>query len=149
MSYRVEYNGGDIEVTTLDAALDNAKNAIAADVGPISGWTVEHDETINDWFVQGVRDGSPVGPTAVISGPEEMIAATAAPQSDTGSDGWVERVSFTGTTAAEAFATATTWLSSRASVVTVSDVSWRTAPGGYRLRLYVTAGRSTVDASPR
>jgi hypothetical protein len=70
MTYRVEYNGEDIEVTTLDAALDSAKNAIAADVGPISGWTVEHDDAINDWFVQGVLDGTPIGPTAVVSGPE-------------------------------------------------------------------------------
>ena len=70
MTYRVEYNGEDIEVTTLDAALDSAKNAIAADVGRISGWTVEHDDAINDWFVQGVLEGTPIGPTAVVSGPE-------------------------------------------------------------------------------
>jgi hypothetical protein len=57
MTYRVEYNGEDIEVTTLDAALDSAKNAIAADVGPISGWTVEHDDAINDWFVQACWTG--------------------------------------------------------------------------------------------
>src|SRR6185295_18271969 len=70
MTYRVEYNGEDIEVTTLDAALDSARNAIAADVGPVSGWTVEHDDAINDWFVQGVLDGTAIGPTAVVSGPE-------------------------------------------------------------------------------
>jgi hypothetical protein len=72
MTYRVEYNGEGIEVTTLDAALDSAKNAIAADVGPISGWTVEHDDAINDWFVQGVLEGTPIGPTAVVSGPEPI-----------------------------------------------------------------------------
>ena len=141
MTYRVEYNGGDLEVTTLDAALDNAKHAIAADVGPISGWTVEHDETINDWFVQGVLDGEPVGPTAVISGPEPVATAAAAPPPPGHEpDGWVRCVSFTGATAADAFATATSWLSGRASVVTVSDVSWQTSARGYRLRLYVHDG---------
>ena len=141
MTYRVEYNGGDIEVTTLDAALDNAKGAIAADVGPISGWTVEHDETINDWFVQGVLDGEPVGPTAVISGPEPVMQASAAPQHPGHEpDGWVRCVSFTGPTAADAFATATSWLSGRASVVTVSDVSWQASGSGYRLRLYFQDG---------
>ncbi len=141
MTYRVEYNGGDIEVTTLDAALDNAKHAIAADVGPISGWTVEHDETINDWFVQGVLDGAPVGPTAVVSGPElVMPAATAPRRPGHDPDGWVRCVSFTGATPADAFATATSWLSGRASVVTVSDVSWQVSGGGYRLRLYVQDG---------
>jgi hypothetical protein len=140
MTYRVEYNGGDLEVTTLDAALDTAKHAIAADVGPISGWTVEHDETINDWFVQGVLDGAPVGPTAVISGPEPVVSAAAAPQRPQERDGWVRCVSFTGATAAEAFATATSWLSGRAAVVTVSDVSWQASGAGYRLRLYFQDG---------
>ena len=141
MTYRVEYNGGDLEVATLDAALDNAKNAIAADVGPISGWTVEHDETINDWFVQGVLDGSPVGPTAVISGPEPIVAAAAAPQQPgADADGWVRCVSFTGPTAADAFATASAWLSGRASVVRVTDVSWQPTGAGYRLRVYFHDG---------
>ena len=141
MTYRVEYNGGDIEVATLDAALDNAKHAIAADVGPISGWTVEHDETINDWFVQGVLDGAPVGPTAVVSGPEPVTpAAAAAPRPGHAPDGWVRCVSFTGATPVDAFATATSWLSGRASVVTVSDVSWQVSGSGYRLRLYVQDG---------
>jgi hypothetical protein len=136
MTYRVEYNGGDIEVTTLDAALDNAKNAIAADVGPISGWTVEHDETINDWFVQGVRNGTPVGPTAVVSGPEPMFTATAAAVPPGDPDGWLQRVSFTGPTAADAFATATNWLAGRAAVVTVTDVGWQQTGPGCQLRLY-------------
>ncbi|MFG1609995.1 hypothetical protein [Actinoplanes sp. NPDC049265] len=135
MNYRVEYNGADLEVTTLDAALDNAKNAIAADLGPVSGWSVEHDETINDWFVQGVRHGEPVGPTAVISGPEPMVSSVAAPQHPArDTDGWVRAVSFTGPTAAEVFAAATSWLSSRASVIRVTDVSL----SHERLRLYYT-----------
>jgi hypothetical protein len=137
MTYRVEYNGGDIEVTTLDAALDNAKNAIAADVGPISGFSVEHDETINDWFVQGVRNGSPVGPTAVVSGPEAVVTATATPTPADEGDGWVQLVSFSGPTAADAFATATNWLAGRAAVVSVTDVGWQQTATGYRLRLYV------------
>lgn len=137
MNYRVEYNGGDVELSTLDAALDNAKNAIATDVGPISGWTVEHDETINDWFVQGVRHGRPVGPTAVVSGPEPVLSpASAPPQPGHEPDGWVRRVSFSGSSAAEAFATAASWLANRSTVVTVTDASWQAATG--RLSLYVT-----------
>jgi hypothetical protein len=139
MTYRVEYNGADLEVMSLDVALDNAKHAIAADVGPISGWTVEHDDTINDWFVQGVVDGTPVGPTAVISGPEPVAAATPAGPPDTGGDGWLQRVSFTGATPAEAFAAATTWLASRASVVAVGDVTWQTGGAGSELRIYYRA----------
>jgi hypothetical protein len=138
MTYRVEYNGEDIEVTTLDAAMDNAKSAIAADIGPISGFAVEHDETINDWFVQGVRNGAPVGPTAVVSGPEAVAMASPSPVFDT--DGWVQRVSFTGPTAADAFASATTWLAGRAAVVTVTDVSWQSQGSGYHLRLYFQDG---------
>jgi len=138
MTYRVEYNGEDIEVMTLDAALDNAKTAIAGDVGPISGFAVEHDETINDWFVQGVRNGSPIGPTAVVSGPETVAMASPAPAYDT--DGWVQRVSFAGPTAADAFATATNWLTGRAAVVTVTDVSWQPLGNGYQLRLYFQDG---------
>jgi len=49
-------------------------------------------------------------------------------------------VSFTGATAADAFATASNWLAGRASVLTVSDVSWQSTPIGYHLRLYVTDG---------
>jgi hypothetical protein len=137
MTYRVEYNGGDLEVATLDAALDNAKNAIAADVGPISGWTVEHDETINDWFVQGVLDGAPVGPTAVITGPDPVAAGPASGDAGDDTDGWVRRVSFPGATPAEAFGAAATWLGTRTSVLTVTDVSWQPSPaGGHELRLY-------------
>ena len=133
MTYRVEYNGGDIEVTTLDAALDNAKHAIASDVGPISGWTVEHDETINDWFVQGVVNGRKVGSTAVISGPEPMISPVMAPRHPAREDdGWVQHASFVGPTAADSFAAATHWLSGRASVVRVTDVTWSDG----RLRIY-------------
>ena len=139
MSYRVEYNGADLEVMSLDAALDNAKHAIAADVGPVSGWTVEHDETINDWFVQGVVDGSPVGPTAVVTGPEPVAASTPAEPTVNDGDGWLQRVVFTGATPAEAFGTATTWLSSRASVVAVGDVSWQTTATGHQLRIYYRA----------
>ena len=137
MNYRVEYNGGDLEVMTLESALENAKNAIATDIGPISGWSVEHDDTINDWFVQGVINGEKVGPTAVISGPEPMVAPVAAPQHPArGSDGWVQRASFGGQNATEVFAAATNWLSGRASVVTVTDVTWSEG----RLRIYFHDG---------
>ncbi|MCA2214776.1 hypothetical protein [Jidongwangia harbinensis] len=143
MTYRVEYNGGDLEVSTLDAALDNAKHAIAADVGPISGWTVEHDETINDWFVQGVRDGTPIGPTAVVTGPEPVAAGQVDGGTGDDTDGWVRRVSFPGITPAEAFGAAAVWLGARTPVLTVTDVSWQPVPGGgHELRIYYRDARS-------
>jgi hypothetical protein len=138
MTYRVEYNGDDIELATLDVAIDNAKQAIAADVGPISGWTVEHDETINDWFVQGVLDGSRIGPTAVISGPE--ITAPASPSGQVypsaGAGDWSRRVSFAGATPVEVFDRAAAWLAQRAGLITVGDVSWQPDASGPRLRIY-------------
>jgi hypothetical protein len=137
MTYRVEYNGADIEVTTLDAALDNAKHAIASDIGPISGWTVEHDETINDWFVQGVLDGAPIGPTAVVTGPDPVATTPASGGAGDDTDGWVRRVSFPGGNPGEAFGAAATWLTARTSVLTVTDVSWQPSPGGgHELRIY-------------
>jgi hypothetical protein len=142
MNYRVEYNGDDVELSTLDAALDNAKQAIATDVGPISGWSVEHDETINDWFVQGVLDGAPVGPTAVVSGPEQMTVAEPEPQptgrgsSGEDAEGWARVVSFTGLNPAEVFGKATTWLAAHPDVAMVGDVSWQPTAAGPRLRIY-------------
>jgi hypothetical protein len=160
MTYRVEYNGEDIEVTTLDAALDSAKNAIAADVGPISGWTVEHDDAINDWFVQGVLDGTPIGPTAVVSGPEPSgpppvtdprdlgvvvgaeadevrIRPTTTPRSR-GGDEWVRVVAFGGSTPAEAFGKATAWLAGRPDVA-LTDLGWHATANGPQLRVYYRA----------
>jgi hypothetical protein len=154
MTYRVEYNGSDIEVFTLDAAIEDAKDAIAADVGPISAWTIEHDETINDWFIQGLVDGAPVGATAVVTGPEptttptaaQAIAPAIAPDSLPGShrddrsagvyrsshasaadDEWVRSIVFTGVTPAEVFGKATTWLARHPAAVAISDVGWRTS----------------------
>jgi hypothetical protein len=137
MTYRVEYNGEDIELATLDVAIDNARNAIAADLGPISGWTVEHDETINDWFVQGVLDGSPVGATAVISGPEPITPAPPSGQIYSTGDAsdWARRASFTGATPVEVFDRATEWLSTRQQV-SVADVTWQPSASGVQLRLY-------------
>ena len=111
MTYRVEYNGEDLELATLDAALDNAKHAIAADVGPVSGWAVEHDETINDWFVQGVRDGEAVGATAVVTGPEPTMTAEALPRhAPAPGDTAARCMTFTGRTPADTPITVGKWL---------------------------------------
>lgn len=137
MSYRVEYNGDDLEVGTLDAALDNAKHAIAADLGPVSGWSVEHDEMINDWFVQGVRAGQRVGPTAVVSGPEPVVAAPAGPARHQSADGERPyRISFTGVSAAEVLGAAATWLAARPEITEVSDVALASNSEAYQLRVY-------------
>lgn len=161
MTYRVEYNGGDVEVFTLDEAIEDAKNAILNDVGPVSGWTVEHDEAINNWFIQGVRSGELVGSTAVVSGPEPIAVpdelpgahrdGTAAPHrhhahrapdvlSDDG--GLLHSVSFSGITSTEVFGKATTWLAGRADAVAVTDVAWHQTAHPqepFELRLYYSS----------
>ena len=137
MNYRVEYNGEDLELATLDAALDNAKQAIRADLGPVSGWTVEHDESINDWFVQGVIDGQAVGATAVVTGPEPMLTAHTVPRhAPANTDDLARRRVFTGATPADALGMAANWLAGRPEVVAVDDLGWRPRPDGFELRVY-------------
>ncbi|WP_305786831.1 hypothetical protein [Symbioplanes lichenis] len=137
MTYRVEYNGEELEVATLDAALDNAKHAIAADAGTIEGWTVEHDETINDWFVQGVLDGRQVGPTAVVTGPEPTLPAqTLTRHAPDRAETEVRRMSCTGATPAEALEMAAAWLAGRPNIVDVDDLGWHIVRGGYEVTLY-------------
>jgi hypothetical protein len=146
MTYRVEYDGGDVEIPTLNAAIEGAKQAIAADAGPIGEWAVEYDETINDWFVRGYVDGEPVGLTAVVSGPEptpdpapEPVAAT--PPLPT--DGAWHVMAFDGVNPAEAFGRATAWLAGRVDLVDVGDVGWqRGGPGvPYQVRIHFRAPR--------
>ncbi|AGZ44544.1 hypothetical protein [Actinoplanes friuliensis] len=137
MNYRVEYNGEDIDLPTLDAALDNAKHAIASDVGPISGWSVEHDETINDWFVQGVIDGKAVGATAVVTGPEPMMTAPAYPRhAPANTDDQARRRVFTGATPADVLGMAANWLAGRPEVRAVDDLGWHPRADGIELRVY-------------
>ncbi|MEV4343869.1 hypothetical protein AB0J83_05265 [Actinoplanes sp. NPDC049596] len=133
MAYRVEYNGEDIDFATLDAALDRARRIIADDIGRLDGWTVEHDETVNDWFVQGVRNGRRIGPTAVVTGPRGTRAVTGAP---TVYEEWERRVVFIGRTPAEAFAMAAEWLTRRPDVEALGDVGWHRTADGHQLRLY-------------
>lgn len=137
MNYRVEYNGADIELATLDAALDNAKHAIAADLGPVSGWAVEHDESINDWFVQAVINGEAVGATAVVTGPEPTVTAQTYPRhAAAAADDHARRRAFHGATPADALDRAATWLAGRPEIVAVDDLGWRPGPDGYELRVY-------------
>lgn len=137
MNYRVEYNGEDLELGTLDAALDNAKHAIAADVGPVSGWSVEHDESINDWFVQGVVDGRTVGATAVVTGPEPTLTARNVPRhAPASADEIARRRVFTGATPADVLGMAANWLAGRPEVAAVDDLGWRPGPDGFELRIY-------------
>jgi hypothetical protein len=137
VDYRVEYNGAAAELANLDAALDSAKQAIAADVGPVSGWTVEHDESINDWFVQGVVNGQAVGATAVVAGPEPMLATPSVPQyAPVEVDGVVRRRVFTAETPADALGTAANWLAGRSEAIAVDDLGWRRGADGFELRVY-------------
>ena len=137
MNYRVEYNGEDLELATLDGALENAKQAIVAEIGPVNGWTVEHDESINDWFVQGVVNGQAVGATAVVTGPEPTLAASTYPRhAPASTDDLARRRVFTGSTPADALGMAAHWLAGRPEVVAVDDLGWRPGPNGFELRVY-------------
>jgi len=149
MTYRVEYHGTDVEVPTLAAAIEDAKRAIEAHVGPVTEWTVEHDDAINDWFVQGVVDGKPIGATAVVAGPEPTVADPLAPHRPGGAGaaapeqgGWLRSIAFAGGTPAEAFGMATTWLAGRPDAVAISDVGWQAADrdGLFHLRIHYHGG---------
>lgn len=131
--YRVEYNGEDIELATLDAALDCARTAIANDVDRFDGWAVEHDEDADDWFVQAVRNGRRVGPLAVIT---SLRAARPAPPIV---EEWERRISFVGRTPADAFAMAADWLERRPDIETIGDVGWHHTASGHQLRIYYRA----------
>ncbi|WP_127504398.1 hypothetical protein [Actinoplanes solisilvae] len=125
MAYRVEYRGEDFGVATLDMALDRARNAILGDIGSLDGWAVEHDESVNDWFVQGVRNGRRIGATAVVSGPRPGVV-----------EEWERRVVFLGDTPAEAFAMAAEWLRRRPDITALGDVGWHRTADGHQLRVY-------------
>jgi len=155
MAYRVEYNGEGVELATLDAALNVARNAIANDVDRFDGWAVEHDETVDDWFVQAVRNGRRIGPTAVIVGPPPDRHMRPGPgdlrlgdprsgdprsgdprSGPTVVEEWEKRVSFVGATPAEAFAMAADWLERRPEIETLGDVGWHHTANGHQLRIY-------------
>ncbi|MBL7261927.1 hypothetical protein [Paractinoplanes lichenicola] len=127
MAYRVEYGGELIEFAALDAALDCARNAIVNDLGRIDGWSVEHDEELNDWYVRGVRNGRRIGPTAIVSGPRAR---------QTVFEEWERRVVFIGETPADAFAMAAAWLEKRPDITTLGDVGWHHTADGHQLRVY-------------
>jgi hypothetical protein len=128
MAYRVEYNGEDIDLATLDDALDCARTAIANDVDHFDGWAVEHDEDVGEWFVQAVRNGRRLGPAARISEVARRGPAVV--------EEWERRVSFVGQTPAEAFAMAAAWLERRPDVDVLGDVGWHHTASGHQLRIY-------------
>lgn len=136
MAYRVEYNGEDFELATLDAALEAARQAIADDVRRLDGWTVDHDDTINDWFVQAVLDGRRVGPTAVVYGPDTAAGGPPPKRRTAVFEEWERRVIFLGDTPAEAFAQAAEWLDRRPDIEAIGDVGWHRTADGHQLRLY-------------
>ena len=131
MAYRVEYGGEEIDFASLDAALDCARTAILDHIGRIDGWAVEHDEAVNEWFVQGVRDGRRVGRTAVVIGPRPRHRS-----SPTVFEEWERRAVFVGDTPAEAFAMAAAWLDKRPDITTLGDVGWHHTADGHQLRVY-------------
>lgn len=134
MAYRVEYNGEDIQLATLDAALDCARTAIANDVDRLEGWAVEHDEDEDDWYVQAVRNGRRFGPTAVITAVARTVQNAGRPGNVV--EDWERRVSFVGRTPAEAFALAADWLERHPDVDVLGDVGWHHTSSGHQLRIY-------------
>lgn len=135
MTYRVVYNSIDVEANTLNAAIEYARTLITNDVGAVTAWTVEHDELINDWFVQATVEGSPVAYTATVVGPESVgpaeearVAAAYAPTDDPGDDERLRARSFTGVTPAEVFGKATAWLAGSPVPMGVADVGWHVVP---------------------
>ncbi len=139
--YEIEYAGQYHEATTLNAALDWAKQLVADEPHQLDGCDIEHDELTNTWYVQGVADGQHIGAAVVISGPD---AGT--PQADTTSgspsltspslspirggaayvdvefDGWARCVVISGTTSAEAFGKVAGWLARLQSPVHITAV---------------------------
>ncbi len=152
MTYRVQYNGIDVEAATLESAIEYAKSIITDDAGPMTTWTVEHDEVVNDWFVQGIREDSPLEYTATVAGPEPVAPVE---EASSGNHPWLaddahrpgtwhpvappdddrdERLrsrSFTGATPAEVFDKATAWLAGRHGSVGVIDLGWHHRPDSY------------------
>lgn len=135
MTYRVVYNGIDAEENTLNGAIEYAKTLITNDVGPMAAWKVEHDELINDWFVQGVQEGADVAYTATVVGPESVgpveesrVSEPYGPGEEAGADARLRVRTFTGGTPAEVFGKATAWLAGSPSPVGVADLGWHFLP---------------------
>ena len=82
-------------------------------------------DVFGDWFVQAVRNGRRIGPTAVIIGPDSRVI-----------EEWERRVSFVGRTPAEAFAMAADWLERRPDIDVLGDVGWHHTANGHQLRIY-------------
>lgn len=135
MTYRVVYNGIDVEENTLNGAIEYAKTLIVNDVGEMATWTVDHDELINDWFVQGVPEGSTVAYTATVVGPESVgpveesrVTDNYGPADEPGGDERLRAKSFSGVTPAEVFGKAAAWLAGSPAPVGVADVGWHYLP---------------------
>jgi hypothetical protein len=83
-----------------------------------------------------VLDGRRIGPTAVVSGPDQ-VAGDPAPRRRTAVyEEWERRVIFVGETPAEAFALAADWLDRRPDIEVLGDVGWHHTADGHQLRLY-------------
>jgi hypothetical protein len=136
MTYRVSYNGIDVEESTLNGAIEYAKSLIANDAGTVTAWRVEHDELINDWFVQGTLDGEPIAYTATVVGPDSVGPVEESRLGEqhhgtTGNEEGADRVrskSFGGQSPAEVFGRATAWLAGQPTAVVVADVGWHYLP---------------------
>lgn len=136
MTYRVNYNGVDVEESTLNGAIEYAKSLIVNDAGPVAEWRVEHDELINDWFVQATVDGETVAYTATVVGPDSVgpvdesreVQQHHGPAGDTRGAGRPRSKSFGGVTPVEVFGKATAWLAGNPGTVGIADLGWHYVP---------------------
>jgi hypothetical protein len=157
MTYRVQYHASSVEAPTLEAAIEYAKSMIVEDAGEMAAWRIEHDDVVNDWFVQGTPDGS-LQYTATVAGPEpvpdlddavpaqpaEVYPGRPARPTRPDEDGAVVRCrSFAGGLPAEVFGQATAWLAAAGDSVELLDLGWHQLADGaapldlrvyYRLR---------------
>ena len=137
--FQIEYDGQYHEATTLNAALDWAKQLVSESPYRLDGCTVEQDELTGTWYVQGVADGRRVGPAVIISSPDAGTPAAAVNAdanvsassplrinhpvyADVEFDGWTRRVVISGTTSAEVFGKAARWLAHIRPPVHISAV---------------------------
>lgn len=153
--YEIEYNGSLSEEVTEAAALHGAKRLIDQDIGPVTDWAVAHDQVINVWFVQAEVDGTPVGSTATITGPEQAVSnatsdypphipavplgnrLTAEPRRRREDDSWLRCATFTGSSPANAFYDAYAWIAAQQHTIVISDVGWSVAPASHRFNIKV------------
>lgn len=136
--YEIEYNGRIFDESTEIKAMAAAKHAIQQDAGPVEQWAVQHDDIINVWFVQRLMGGSPVGPTATITGPQRttgepqsslpahFLATSRRPRylADQVDERWIRCAMFVGESPTDVFAQILAWIARQEHEIKICEVGW-------------------------